>query len=187
MIIDNEGLAGPTSCQYQESHTFDIGKSDTFSVTAAITVETPDAITSGAWADSVLEVSAPLNTNTKVAVTTADTLPTGLSATNYYIIYVDATHVQLSETPNGAAVSFDDDGTGTITLTPAALSAGKFYVDWSNNGTDFVNSISNDITTSTCFGVQLTTTCYKYLRLRWEIESGVLTLNTYYVSKVDLD
>jgi len=48
-------------------------------------------------------------------------LPSELAAypaeTDFYVIYVDATHIQVSESNSGSAIAFTDDGTGESIIT----------------------------------------------------------------------
>jgi uncharacterized phage protein gp47/JayE len=63
----------------------------------------------------------------QVQFTTTGTLPSGLSlATNYYVINIDATHVQISASSGGAAISLGTQGTGQHTMT--ATDTGRYYV-----------------------------------------------------------
>ena len=77
-------------------------------------------------------------TGLKIALTSSGTLPTGLSATDYYVIVVDANTIQLASSlanaEAGTAVTFSSQGASgsTITFTPGAL-AGVIAVQGSND------------------------------------------------------
>lgn len=64
-------------------------------------------------------------TGLKVALTTDNALPTGLSATDYYVIRLTANTFQIATSQAnalaGTVKTFSDNGTGTQTFTPAAL------------------------------------------------------------------
>lgn len=75
--------------------------------------------------ETFTKTSHGLYTGLKVAATTSDTLPAGLSATDYYVIRLTSSTFQVATTQAnallGTAVTFSDNGTGTQTFTPAAL------------------------------------------------------------------
>lgn len=79
-------------------------------------------------------------TGRKVAATTTGTLPAGLSATNYYIIRVDANTVKLASSEANAQAGTAVDitgaaGGGTHTLTPASLAGCTVTLQASNDET----------------------------------------------------
>lgn len=79
-------------------------------------------------------------TGLKVALTTSDTLPSGLSATDYYIIKVDADNFKIATSAAnavaGTAVSFTTDGVGIQTFTPASLTACTIKLQATNDDAD---------------------------------------------------
>jgi len=103
----------------------------------------PDVLTTTATTFAFDSVDHTVDTLTKTAhgmvtgqgpiqLTTATTLPTGLSlATDYYVIRIDANTMKLASTRANAvaltAVTFSDNGTGAHTLT-------LFGVDTSDDG-----------------------------------------------------
>jgi len=75
--------------------------------------------------ETFLKTAHGFYTGLKVALTTSGVLPTGLSATDYYVIRVTAATFQIASSQAnaaaGTAVTFSDNGTGNQTFTPAAL------------------------------------------------------------------
>lgn len=104
-----------------------------YAVQAVFTVETPSAAALASASDidhtteTFTKVAHGFQTGLKVALTTSNTLPTGLSATDYYIIKVtDDTFQIASSAANASAgteVTFTSNGVGTQTFTPASLTA----------------------------------------------------------------
>ncbi len=101
-------------------------------------------------------------TGRKVALTGA-VLPTGLSATDYWTIRVDANTLKLAasaqDAEDGVAVDITDaSGGGTHTLTPAALATASLKLQWSNTGLDNewfdVTGSSQNVTTTGLLGWQ---------------------------------
>ncbi len=91
--------------------------------------------------DTITKAAHGFATGRKVALTGA-VIPTGLSATDYWVIRVDADTLQLAasaaDSLNGVAVDITDaSGGGTHTLTPAALGSGTLTWQWSPNDTDW--------------------------------------------------
>lgn len=92
-------------------------------------------------------------TGRKIALTTAGVLPTGLSATNYWVIKVSDDTLKLaSSLANaiaGTAVNITAAGSGTATMTPAALSGCSIKLQESNDGVEYddISSMSTTITT----------------------------------------
>ena len=93
-------------------------------------------ITSVTNGSNLLEVTGhPFGTGTQVQLAGSD-LPDGLSAsTNYYVIRINADDFRLASTPANAfentPVTFSDDGSGSMTITPQAptnMSGGAFLI-----------------------------------------------------------
>jgi len=79
--------------------------------------------------------------NDRVALSTSGTLPTGLSATTYYVKSVTSTYITISTSIGGSAVTFSTDGTGTHSIIMKA----------ETNGVMTYGKITdNDATTITC-------------------------------------
>jgi len=99
------------------------GTNDDHSSAPAVTIAAPAAKTfNGASAvdpatDQITVSGHKMETGDEVTLASSNTLPTGLTAGTYYIIFVDANNVQLSATVGGAAVDITADGSGNSTLT----------------------------------------------------------------------
>ncbi len=118
-------------------------------------------------ADTITIASHGMVTGAKIALTTAGTLPTGVTATTYWMIKVDANTLKfassLANAAAGTAVDLTTPGIGTHTLTPALLvttgAVAKLQV--SNDGTNFTDVTSATVTITTAgssmwiFGVPL--------------------------------
>jgi len=119
-------------------------------------------------------------TGTKIALTTGGSLPAGLSATNYWVIKVDADTLKLATSlanaVAGTAVDITGDGSGI--LTAAAASGNIFRLQKSNNGTTWVNlyeSVTiNTFAVNKIFGVNCSG--YRYLKLLYTPSAGQITL-----------
>lgn len=193
LLIESEGTSTPSTCILTDSVTLDLSTYDVFSFTSAITVATPSAKTSNAYDDTDETISFAAAhgfiTGLKVQLTSSGTLPTGLElATDYFIIVVDTDTIMLASSYAnaiaGTEVTFADDGTGNITVTPVALAGGTFVVSWSNDGTNFVQATSTAVTATVVLGVQVSPIPYKYLKITWTVTAGYLTMSNYYVGKV---
>lgn len=92
-------------------------------------------------------------TGVKVALTTGGVLPAGLSATNYYMIVVDANTLKFATSQAnalaGTAVDITDYGTGTHTLTPAATLGGSVKLQ-KNSQPETETPVWVDLTNGEC-------------------------------------
>jgi hypothetical protein len=134
--------------------------------------------------NAVLSTAHGLATGTVGQLTTATTLPTGLSLlTDYYIIKVDANHIKfatsLAFALAGTAVNITGKGTGTHTFTPAALSA-SIKLQASANGTTWedVSSTSQTITADSSLIWNVADCYYPFVRQALTLTGGQLTLAT---------
>jgi hypothetical protein len=118
---------------------------DTLSVQCVADVNTPAAktftdanITDGT--DTIAIAAHGFTTGLKAALTTAGVLPTGLSATDYYIIVVTSGSIRLATSLAnalaGTAQATAADGSGTHTLTPATAS-GSWQLSASNDNVTY--------------------------------------------------
>jgi hypothetical protein len=129
-----------------------------------------------------------LVTGTKVAATTAITLPTGLSATNYWVIKVDADTIKLASSlanaEAGTAVDLTGEGSGQHTLTPATASTNVFKLQKSNDGTNWVDissmTVTNATSTVSTF-MEVSNPTYRYLKALYTPTAGQATVSTYIV------
>ncbi len=178
------GVVSPPLCYSRAgaAGTGSITKSVTTAGTSAAVNTTTDVITKTAHGQV---------TGAKVALTTAGTLPTGLSATTYYVIKLTADTFQLASSlanaAAGTAVDITTPGFGTHTITPALLvttgAVAKLQV--SNDGTNFTDVTSATVTITAAgsvvwiFGVQSTGQPFrsKIVRLLFTPTTGSVTLS----------
>ncbi len=127
------------------------GAAGTGSITFAIT--TPGTSAAVSTANDTITVTAHgMVTGAKIALTSAGTLPTGVTATTYYMIKVDADTLKfassLANAAAGTAVDLTTPGFGTHTLTPALLATtgavAKMQI--SNDGVTFADVTTNTVT-----------------------------------------
>lgn len=120
---ETEQVDNVISTSYSES--ISIEGCSHFSAQIDVTVNTPSAkavASTGFDFETfvITKTAHGFKTGLKVAASTDDTLPTGLSATNYYIIYLtDDTFAIASSLANalaGTKVEFTDAGTGNHTF-----------------------------------------------------------------------
>lgn len=114
----------------QNSAAVDMDHMAVADVTATFTDVTPAAKAfTAATTDVVTIANHGYPTGLKVAASSTDTLPGGLSATNYYWISLTASTGKLATSQAnalaGTAVDITSAGTGTHTLTPASTLAGS--------------------------------------------------------------
>ena len=121
---------------------------------APSTAKTFDAATGVNTATEVITSTAHgFVTGRKIALTTAGVLPTGLSAGNYWVIKVSDDTLKLASSLSnavaGTAVNITAAGTGTATMTPAALSGCSIKLQESNDDVEYddITSMSTTITT----------------------------------------
>jgi len=136
--------------------------------------------------DEVTITAHGLVTGTKFALTTsAADLPSGLTATNYWAIKVDADTLAFAESlalaTAGTRVALADGGTGIHTLTPTTAAGNVFKMQKSNDGTTWTDVSSMTVTTatstvSTWFEVANPT--YKYIKLLYTPAAGQANLVT---------
>ena len=136
--------------------------------------------------DQITISSHPYVTGTKVAATTsAADFPSGLSATNYWVIKVDANTIQLAtnlaNAADGTAVDLVDIGTGTHTLTAATASGNIFKMQKSNDGTTYTDISSMTVTAATSTlstWFEIANPTYKYVKLVYTPSAGQASLVT---------
>lgn len=121
-------------------------------------------------------------TGLKVAATTTTTLPTGLSATDYYVIRVDADTIKLATSAAnalaGTAVNITGNGVGTHTLTPAAIGGASYKLQGAiltatgAEGTYVDLSVTNNVTATAGFLHEKVDPQYDYVRVVWAMTAG---------------
>lgn len=148
------------------------------------TVTTPavktflDANVSAA-ADTITIASHGYATGLRVAATTAGVLPAGLSATNYWVIKVDASTIQLATSAANALAGTVVNitaaaGGGTHTLTPAAITGGSYKVQVSVDDSTWFDlaSVTNNVTATADFMHEKIDPMFNYLRVVWAVTTG---------------
>ena len=130
--------------------------------------------------------SHPYVTGTKVALTTAGTLPTGLSATNYWVINVDVNTISLAaslaDAAAGTPVNMTGEGTGVHTLTPATSTSNVLKLQKSNDATNWTDISSMTVTIATTTGTSLfevVDPSYRYLKILYTPSAGQINLTSY--------
>ncbi len=135
----------------------------------------------GVLANTVTKAAHGWATGRKVAATTNGGLPTGITATNYYMIVVDANTLQFAASAALALVGTAIDitaaaGGGTHTLTPAALSTCSVKLQWSLDNTnwfDIANTSTNIAGDGTIgWNDVLASPYYAYIRAVGAIAAG---------------
>lgn len=116
-------------------------------------------------------------------VTTAGTLPTGLSlATNYYIIVIDVNTVSFASSYAnaiaGTAIALSG-GVGNSTYTPTALAGGTVQAQWSSDQINWVKIGSpTTVTAALNFGVTQDRPPFGYVQLVFAVTAGSLSTST---------
>ena len=149
MVYDNSKILNLTQTSVASSTTYKVGKFDSVCYQLHYTDATPGVQTFVAAnvtvnpANTITITGHGFNTGLKVALTGTN-LPAGLSATNYWVIVVDANTISLASSlanaVAGTAVHETTQGTtADATLTPAALVTTGFVVklQQSNDGVTF--------------------------------------------------
>lgn len=115
-------------------------------------------------------------------LTSAGSLPTGLSlSTNYYIIVIDANTVSFAlnyaNAIAGTAIAISG-GSGNSTFTPTALAGGTIQPQWSSDLVTWISIGSpTSITATTNFGVTQDRPPFSYMRLIFGVTAGSLSVN----------
>lgn len=124
-------------------------------------------------------------TGLKAALTTsAADLPAGLSATDYWVIKVDANTIKLATSAAnalaGTAVNITDSGTGTHTLTPASITGGSYKLQASmDDVTYFDLSVTNNVTVTANFIHEKVDPMFNFVRVVWAITTGQIAYAVY--------
>lgn len=124
-----------------------------------------------------------------VRATTSGTLPTGIAVTtDYYVIVVDADHIQLATSLAnaiaGTEIDFTALGDGTQTLTPEALSGGDIQVQecmdsivanctWLD-----VASKNQTVTVDVNSTISISAAPYHWVRLEYGITKGLYVVTS---------
>jgi len=159
---------------------------DTGAGTITVAETTAGVTTTVNQTDNYITIAAhPYVTGTKAALTTSTTLPTGLSATNYWIVKIDANTVglaaDLADAAEGTLVDITGDGVGTHTLTPTTASGNVFKLQKSNDGITYTDISSMTVTAATSTlstWFEIANPTYKYVKLLYTPSAGQATLVT---------
>lgn len=142
--------------------------------------------------NTVTDTAHGLVTGDKIALTTGGVLPAGLSATNYFIIRVDANTYKFATTLVNAQAGTAVDitaaaGGGTHTVTPAALS-GSIKLQMSYDGTNWADVPSSTIAISATGSTLQNYRDYNSLELRsvYTHTAGRIDISATYTAQVIL-
>lgn len=164
-----------TNVNIKEASGYSLVVSATVASSSAKTFQDADVNVS---TDRITITSHGFVTGRKVAASTSVALPTGLSATDYYVIKVDANTIKLASSLNNALAGTAVDitaaaGGGTHTLTPAALASCSYKLQGSIDDTTFVDlGVSNNVTTTADFIHEKVDPQFNYVRVVWAISAG---------------
>lgn len=129
--------------------------------------------------NTITETAHGYYTGVKGALTTSGVLPGGLSATNYYVIRVDANTFKLATSAANALAGTAVDitsaaGGGTHTFTPATISGASYKLQVSPDDTLYFDlaSATNNVTATADFNHQYIDPMYNYMRLVWTLTAG---------------
>jgi len=176
-----------------DNFAIDLEKASSACVQVVYEDDAPDAITfDGSDADivdvdanTIVSVAHGYVTGIKVAATTAGTLPTGLSATNYWVIKVDADTLKvasnLANAVAGTAVNITAVGVGNSTLTPATSTSNVCKLQEGNDGTNYTDVSGKTVTIATTAGSavwEYTGSC-RYLNVLYTPSAGQVNLAIY--------
>lgn len=167
----------------------DIGSASNLAYTVTTVDTTPEAEEALTCADDEITFADPTAffANLKVQVSSTGDLPTGLLVeTDYYVSVIDGTTIELLDEPNGDVVTFSDDGTGTVTVTPVALDA-SFTPSWSIDGENYFPIESPvDTTDGVTVGRAYTSAPYKYIKIALDLADGYADTVVSYLIKIDI-
>ena len=168
-----------------------------YNVVSLITDSTPiaDTFVHGdvtVVSDTITLTAHGMTTGLKCALTTDGVLPTGLSATDYFIIVIDVDTVSLATSANnataGTAVTITAAaGGGTHTLTPYAID-GTVKLQASLDDTNFIDidGSTQTINSSETFMWDVIDFSYKFFRVVHTVTSGQFTVACTYTTKWDV-
>lgn len=128
----------------QATSAINVQRGAAFSVVAKLTVTTATAGTfTCAVTDICTKTAHGFYTGLKVALTTSNTLPAGLTVADWYVIRIDADTFYLASSQALAIAGTQQDitttGTGTHTITPYALAGASVKLQGSNDGTNYAD------------------------------------------------
>lgn len=128
-------------------------------------------------------------TGTKLRLTTSGTLPSPLlTATDYYVIKVDADTIKLATSAAnataGTAIDLTDVGTGTTTFTPNTISGASVRLWKSNDGTNWdTEGSATNITADGSSALERNYPVFRYYRIQILITDGSFGLTLQWIGK----
>jgi hypothetical protein len=149
---------------------------------AAITYDGSSALIVSAADNTIVSAAHGYVTGIKVAATTAGTLPTGLSATDYYVIKVDDDTIKvassLANAAAGTAVDITAVGVGNSTFTPATSSGNVCKLQEGNDRSNWTDVSGATVTITTSSGSALWnyTGSSRYLNVLYTPSAGQVNL-----------
>jgi hypothetical protein len=133
-------------------------------------------------ADTFTFANHGYKTGLKVQLTTTGTLPTGLATlTSYYLIVLDSSSFKFASSMvraiAGNAINLTSIGSGTHTVTPAAMNV-TVKARASSDGFLFVDvpDLSTTLTDSGDFILQAVDQMYAYIQIVFDVMSGQITV-----------
>lgn len=171
-----------------QSHVIDLNGLSGVSVQVVATDVNPDAktfasLTAGNITANTITIEAHgFITGTKIALTTGGTLPAGLTATNYWVIKVDANTIKLAATSlanavAGTAVDITGDGSGI--LTPVASGSNVLKLLKSNDAVNYIDIASQTVTIATSAVnsmFEIASPTYRYMKILYTPSAGQVNL-----------
>ena len=139
-----------------------------------------------------------VTTGLKVAATTTGVLPGGLSATDYWVIVVDANTIKLASSLANAQAGTNVDitsaaGGGTHTLTPASIAGATLTLQKSNNynpdtaaGDWDAVEAATAITADGDIWIADVDPEYNWVRISYTLTAGKLSASTVLIVKEDV-
>lgn len=173
-----------------------VARNSNYSVVAQLTVATATAGTfTCAVTDICTKATHGYYTGLKVALTTDNTLPAGLSPGDYYVIRLTANTFSLASSSAlaqaGTALDITDTGTGTHTITPYALAGASVKLQGSMDGTNWADlpikatgdaTKSGSVTATANFFLGETDLNVNYVRVYYTLTAGQIAYSQ--ISKV---
>lgn len=194
VVIRNDLVIDTVQYAYSDNVDFEITGIDQGSLQIDYTDDTVATPLTFAAADVDIDLNTVtiaahgLKNGQKIALTTDGALPAGLTATDYYMIVVDATTLKfgssLANAKAGTGVNLTDVGgaSDTQTITPAAISSSGIALKTSNDGVTYSQAYAAEIKTGaiTVSGGKLWDLTdklnFKFMRIELTLASGVLGL-----------
>jgi len=161
----------------------DLKKAKGYGILISTTVATPAAKTFvdadvTVAADTITIAAHGYATGLRVAATTGGVLPAGLSATNYWVIKVDADTIKLASSAANALAGTVVDitaaaGGGTHTLTPASITGASYKLQCSvDDSTYYDLGVTNNVTVTADFVHEKVDPMFNFVRVVWAITTG---------------